>query len=915
MTTTSDYINEFASALVDLSNRLSASGDREEAIEIAKEAVNTYRSLEVSRPDTVPGLAIALSNLSQRLSDVGRREEAMKATREAVEVRRRLAEARPVDFLPDFATAVSNLSNQLSGLGRRDEAVKTIREAIDSYRVLARTRPDTFLPVLASALVNLAAFLSELGRHAEALAPATDAVAIYRQLAAARPEPLLPDLATTLNNQGALLSALNQLEDASRVVSEAIAIYRRLAATRPEAFLADLAKTLDKHGKILAELGSHEEAMNARSEAVDLHSRLALAGPESLSKLSPEQAIYLSDPVHAANQALKSCGDEFERRGIDRHRVGKLLEDAKARIAKYGPPWRSLTDDRLDPEILAARVLQRDPPATEDQELLTETLTSYYCRLLSADGAIRDAKNTLRGKILAEFGVFEKRLEAEPWDPAALGSAFATVLRTPERERSPPERVAALLNAEAELVPLVGREQILQEILDWCDSSRAASVRLFTGPGGSGKTRLFREVCRALPSEWMAGFLDVEHPMPETAWRALAETRPVLAVIDYADIHENKPALQTLLRFAEMLPATAKPIRIALLSRSGGPWWTRFRHKNPSDALETNELPIPFFQSLEHRTAIYIAARAAFAQATGRPEPDIAPDLTESHFERPLFLLMQALLNVLGEIEPSGRNHLLSRILARERHQIAAIIGDRTSAVAAIQLAALVTLAGGAHDQAAAEMMAAACPLSQVLPDAVRKRIIDLLRRHYPRESDRAPPVWLAGVTPDILGEALVAHEVEMDALLLPAFAKFATPAQWATGIHILLCIVRNNRSFVPHLAALLSDHTPKVLAAIAANERGNRPELLGQVFADALAMLDPALAEHLLAHIGDDDAVPLREIALEATRLGLENARTSGQGDDVIAAWLNNLGVRLSALGRREEALVDSYGLAHDPG
>ncbi|MBF0395039.1 MAG: tetratricopeptide repeat protein, partial [Alphaproteobacteria bacterium] len=629
-----------------------------------------------------------------------------------------------------------------------------------------------------------------------------------------------------------------------------------------------------------------------------------LIGDEALDELAPALGDWLADwldsPIRQATEQLER---RYKDRGIDPAQLDRLLDDAEARVKKHGLPWRSLTDDRLDPAIIAGRILDRDPPRSEDRALLTEMLSALYGSILSHHKAIQQANHAFRMKVLSQQAAILERLEAGPRQRSSLAAACAAaVLRPPERERPAPEQIAALLRAEADLVPLTGREHILGEILDWCvGDPHAASVRLFTGAGGTGKTRLFREVCRALPAEWTAGFLDVDHPVPETVWRALTETRPVLVVVDYADYHEGKPALETLLRFAEMTPAGAKPLRIALVTRGGGDWWTRFRRENVCAALDETE-PVPPFQSPDDRITLFKKARAAFAQATGKPEPDTEPDLTAPHFGRPLFLLIQALLHVLGDTDSGGgRRGLLHRILARERQQIAKTLGDPDRMRAAVQLAALVTLAGGAADRRAAEAMAATTPLLRGLPAITINTILDMLRYRYPGEG--GTPIWLAGVTPDLLGETLVAQEIENNAALLPTFAGFADPEQWTTGLRTLLHVVRDDAGFVSHLGALLEDHTPKVLAAIAANEQGTAGEALGHILAKALATLDPTLAQRLLDHI-PLETVALREIAWEATRLGLERTRNSGLGDETVAAWLNDLGVRLSDLGRREEAL-----------
>ena len=131
-------------------------GQREAALEAAREAVNRYRTLAKSRPDAfLPDLAASLQNLGMHLSNAGDHEPALEATREAVDTYRTLAKSRPDAFLPDLATELNNLGVVLSDLGQREAALEATREAVDAFRSLAKARPDAFLPDLVTSLDNL----------------------------------------------------------------------------------------------------------------------------------------------------------------------------------------------------------------------------------------------------------------------------------------------------------------------------------------------------------------------------------------------------------------------------------------------------------------------------------------------------------------------------------------------------------------------------------------------------------------------------------------------------------------------------------------------------------------------------------------------------------------------------------------
>jgi tetratricopeptide (TPR) repeat protein len=120
-----------AGSLHNLAIRLSDLGQREPALDAAKEAVELYRELAAARPDAFrPDLAMSLHNLANRLSDLGQREPALDAAKEAVELRRELAAARPDAFRPNLAGSLHNLANCLGALGQREAALDTAKEAV-----------------------------------------------------------------------------------------------------------------------------------------------------------------------------------------------------------------------------------------------------------------------------------------------------------------------------------------------------------------------------------------------------------------------------------------------------------------------------------------------------------------------------------------------------------------------------------------------------------------------------------------------------------------------------------------------------------------------------------------------------------------------------------------------------------------
>mgnify|MGYP001167406601 FL=1 len=122
------------------------------------------------------------------------------------------------------------------------------------------------------------------------------------------------------------------------------------------------------------------------------------------------------------------------------------------------------------------------------------------------------------------------------------------------------------------------------QLLAWCSEERPTAARLIHGPGGLGKTRLMIEVAARLRQQaWTAGFLDPPHePLDATLkqrWQALdqliahGEDQGLLIVLDYAEGRQDEVK-----RIAERLSARpendTRPVRLALLARSAGEWWS-----------------------------------------------------------------------------------------------------------------------------------------------------------------------------------------------------------------------------------------------------------------------------------------------------------------------------------------------------
>ncbi len=136
----------------------------------------------------------------------------------------------------------------------------------------------------------------------------------------------------------------------------------------------------------------------------------------------------------------------------------------------------------------------------------------------------------------------------------------------------PPKRrygPAHLLEPGLAVVPFIGRTTELSQLRAWCEDQDAGLVRLMTGAGGSGKTRLAIELARQMKArgwhcEWAAEGREHDALPLE---RAAEPKAKLLLIADYA---EARPRLE------ELLEAAARDegqVRILLLARQAGDWW------------------------------------------------------------------------------------------------------------------------------------------------------------------------------------------------------------------------------------------------------------------------------------------------------------------------------------------------------
>ncbi|WP_327006604.1 tetratricopeptide repeat protein [Dactylosporangium sp. NBC_01737] len=502
-----------------------------------------------------------------------------------------------------------------------------------------------------------------------------------------------------------------------------------------------------------------------------------------------------------------------------------------------------------------------------------------------------------------------------PGDPQTrpgLGPAELTALQQdPEEPQSP----AMLLRADAAVVPFEGREATLQQLDAWCGKDGSRSAWLLTGEGGQGKTRLARHFAgRMRRKGWATVVLarrDGAGTMQHETVRWLSAVRiPLLLVIDYAE--ERFDQLE-LLGAALTNRRQRAPLRVLLLARSDGEW----RQHLPlgwdfaTDGVVEEQLrPLTADPGAFDRAVTAFADRLArlsgfqrragywTEQATKVHPPASLPTTT-------LGVQLAALVALLRTDHPAT-----GAGVTPERNAMDFLL-NRHESVYWRRLAVSSRISLESPEQRAA--VAAACLVPAANEDealAVLRRVPGIqadelqrtarwLQKLYPHRKDH----W-GTLQPDLLAEHLVATAVQKNQGLLPSLLDGVDQRQ-AQQAMTVLARASVHTGLGPDIEAVVSAH-PQTLAPVAVRVAVETAEpavlinALRTVVADRPDDLD--LLWTIYRSIPHPTRVHVAFAAEVAERL-VAATRSAAPHRDLGQA-LNNLAVRLRALGRTEEAL-----------
>jgi Tetratricopeptide repeat len=480
---------------------------------------------------------------------------------------------------------------------------------------------------------------------------------------------------------------------------------------------------------------------------------------------------------------------------------------------------------------------------------------------------------------------------------------------------------AALLSAyRADVVPLIGRDGALAVLRAWLEAEAPVSVRVLVGAGGRGKTRLALELARQIANDgWLAGFATAEELDRFRNQNGVEQWRwdkPALIILDYA----ASRAEQLRAWICELVDASVEDrpkLRLLLLERQAnraiGWLATVFGQGDNDDSraavalLDPKEpIELPALNELEFRRQVFGAllkrAKGALEAPAEGADPEFDRLLADHKWAGdPLYLMMAGLVaaskGVGGALALSRADLTLS--MARNELDRIGRIGaargvdekHRFPGAFVRQMAAIVTLLQGvtvaeARDLAAREKDALRSPAGL---DATVGSLTDALPA-----SDANGGV--APILPDIIGEGAI-------------LAWFGPNGGLATGgVDAAGRIAAVARASVGKASATLMRTAQDFAEAGRAEPVHWLDALAGAPETDLGALMEIANALPDNTFVLRETAATLQLRIVDRARGAAEVEQRAGSGDQrqsILASSLNNLGNRLSDLGRREDAFA----------
>jgi tetratricopeptide (TPR) repeat protein len=469
--------------------------------------------------------------------------------------------------------------------------------------------------------------------------------------------------------------------------------------------------------------------------------------------------------------------------------------------------------------------------------------------------------------------------------------------------------VARFLRPEEQVVPFRSRPE-LDELLGWCTSGGHVGMRLVTGGGGAGKTRLALRLGEELLAHRWQRLWVKRGSEREAVGDAHEMRRPCVLVVDYAETRSELAGLLDDVAADEDGPA----LRVVLLARTAGEWWQQLlaRAEELTAALLEASAPVTLgpVRAAGGTQEVFDDAVTAFAQKMGVERPDARLALSDPD---PVVLVVHAAaLLAVADYAAGARprqqavsgSEVLDALLRHEARYWA-----RTAASRGLDLdlsvLRLVVAAGcliGADSETAAGELLARIPDLELAER--RGRVARWLHDLYPAdEVDVQQPDWLGPLRPDRLAEQLIASELATHQELIAPLFSGLDEARAARALTVLARAARTQDRAVGLLrTALAADLDHLAVSALAVTIETN--PVVGELLSQVLP--SQPVTRETLTRIAAASPYPSLVLAVPAAFV-FQRLADGSPDDNERARWLVGLSNRLADLGRREEALAAS--------
>jgi len=457
------------------------------------------------------------------------------------------------------------------------------------------------------------------------------------------------------------------------------------------------------------------------------------------------------------------------------------------------------------------------------------------------------------------------------------------VVDSPAAARTP----ATMLIAERALVPFIGRDAQLGDLIRWCKESDGEPLRVLSGAGGVGKTRLAHELASRLDGwdcVWLRAGCEAEAVGAVRRYRSLI-------IVDYAETRPRGSLADLVWNLA--WPPNRRGIRVLLIVRALGDWWHELAGKTESVWARTilERAQILRLGSLKQGAQsfrnYYAAAIQAFSNELGIAQSN--PEVPEIQRDVPILVVhIAALVNVLDYSGIPGKqgNEFLSRLLGHEdrywQRSAEACGLSQLSRTARHQCVAELCLSGADHEAAAVDLLSRVPELADS-PIATRRAVARWLHSLYPGDEDHL----IGTLQPHLLAEHLVVGELSADREFLHNSITKASQKIAHHAFTVLGYAAEHDNNVTPILREILQRDPDRMLlpAISAATETGRLVEAIAGTIrttplsARQLAKIAAAIPKE--SRVLSQAGTSARRKLIEAGHAELNKAKAKASPDD----------------------------------